>query len=264
MIEAVTAITYATATARRAGNFLRYEIYGEPDDDLRCDFACWVIQTDNGVVLFDTGFTAAAAAPRGQTIVADVPAALREFGIEPEDVGTIVLSHLHYDHMGSLEHFPDAEVYLQRAEYEFWQSPLADRLQFALLRESAYLDQLKRIDQAGRLRLLDGDTQIVPGINSLLLGGHTVGTQALVISDPRLSREIVLAADAVHYHDELDRDMPFAVVADLPAMYRAFDRLREMEERGATIIPGHDARTVESYPSRTLRCGAIVTDLLGT
>ena len=57
---------------------------------------------------------------------------------------------------------------------------------------------------------------------------------------------VVLAADAMHDYEELDRDRPFSVVADLPAMYAAFDLIREMaQDAGTSIVAGHDPLVME-------------------
>lgn len=260
MIESIEQITFTRQSAKRSSNYLRYEIYGEPDADMECDFSIWVIRANGQLILFDTGFTASAAASRGQTITAPVMTALEEAGYSAHDVETIVLSHLHYDHIGNLEHFPQALVHVQRSEYEFWNGPLASRLQFAQLWEREYFDNLSLIEREGRLVLLDGDATLGEGISTVLLGGHTVGTQALILQAP--GRRVVLASDAVHYVDELEKDMPFAVVADLPAMYRAFDTLNELARAGASVVPGHDIITASLYPSRLLPSGATVIDLL--
>ena len=52
---------------------------------------------------------------------------------------------------------------------------------------------------------------------------------------------MLLASDATHYYEELERDMPFLVVADLEAMYAGFDEMKRLvAERGAILVPGHD------------------------
>jgi glyoxylase-like metal-dependent hydrolase (beta-lactamase superfamily II) len=61
----------------------------------------------------------------------------------------------------------------------------------------------------------------------------------------------VLAADALHFYEELERDRPFFVVADLLEMYRGFDLLREMtEDRGRRLVAGHDAQVSKRFPRR--------------
>ena len=58
---------------------------------------------------------------------------------------------------------------------------------------------------------------------------------------------VVLASDAVHYYEELERDRPFSTVANLADMYAAFDRIREMGEGGARVVAGHDPLVTERF-----------------
>jgi hypothetical protein len=72
----------------------------------------------------------------------------------------------------------------------------------------------------------------------------------------------VLAADAVHFYEELERDRPFFIVADLPDMYRGFDVVREMcEEQGSVLVAGHDADVRRRFPDRV---GDLVVRVSGT
>lgn len=247
------AVRYATATTTRAGTFLRYDIYGEPDGDLICDFYYWVLKTPEGTVLVDSGFTEDVAARRGQEISVSIRDGLASLGLEPGDIRTVILSHLHYDHIGNLEHFPEANIVVQRSEYEFWNSPMANRAQFAQLREEAYLRHIQKADAEGRLILVEGDAEVLSGVGVIHVGGHTPGTQA-VVAETDLG-PLVLASDAVHFHDELEGDLPFNVCSDLPAMYESFDRLRELARTGARIIPGHDSRVAADFHSETIGTG---------
>ena len=63
--------------------------------------------------------------------------------------------------------------------------------------------------------------------------------------------QVVLASDAVHYYEELERDRPFSLVADLPAMYAAFDQIRELEQDpGTVVVAGHDPAVLDRFPGR--------------
>ena len=59
---------------------------------------------------------------------------------------------------------------------------------------------------------------------------------------------VVLASDALHFYEELERDRPFGVIADLAEMYEAYDTLRELCGPGAHLVPGHDAEIMHRYP----------------
>jgi hypothetical protein len=59
---------------------------------------------------------------------------------------------------------------------------------------------------------------------------------------------VVLASDAAHFYEELERDRPFGVLADLAEMYDAYDTLRELCGPGAHLVPGHDPEVMTRYP----------------
>lgn len=97
------------------------------------------------------------------------------------------------------------------------------------------------------MTLLDGPRTVAPGIEAVPVGGHTPGQ--LIVLVTTASGRTVLASDALHYYEELDLDRPFAFVADLPAMYRGFDLLRDLAGRpGHVLVPGHDPEVMRRFP----------------
>jgi hypothetical protein len=60
---------------------------------------------------------------------------------------------------------------------------------------------------------------------------------------------VVLASDALHFYEEMERDMPFAVLSSLPDTYRAYDVLRQLEGDGARLVAGHDPLVMDRFPS---------------
>ena len=106
----VFAIRYATREARRADHF----IGGEPHDGpMPMDYFVGLIRGAGRTVVVDTGFTAAVAARRKRTFLRCPVAALRRFGVDPAAIEHVVLTHLHYDHVGNFSLFPAAEFHLQ-------------------------------------------------------------------------------------------------------------------------------------------------------
>lgn len=234
--DGVYALRYAHRTASVRGE----HFYGHPADCLApwpIDYYLWAICRGEDVVLFDTGFTAAEAKRRGhRTYLASPAELLRMLGREPEQISTVVLSHLHYDHTGGLAGFPGATVVLQRREYEFWHSPIAARGAYAHLSNPDDLALLRRRESEGSLSLVDGDWRLDDRVGAHLVGGHTPGIQVLRVE---AARPVVLAADASHFYANIDGDAPYGVVHELAAMYSAFDRIRDLTGDGI-VVPGHD------------------------
>ena len=236
----VLAVRYGTRQARAAEVFLNYHAYHEPDRPLQMDYFFWVARNPARSVLIDTGFSPAGGAARGRTMLMDTVPALRAAGTAPDAVTHIVLTHAHYDHIGGLPAFAgtDAEILMTRDEYDFWTGPMGRRGLFAHTTEASELDHLRELREAGRLTLAGRVRQVAPGIELTQVGGHTPG-QAIV-SVATAEGPVVLASDAVHYYEELERDRPFSIVASLADMYAAFDRIRAMGEAGARVVAGHD------------------------
>lgn len=250
------AVRYASAVTDRTSSYLRYHEYGEPNAAITCDFYFWLLTSGDRVVLFDTGYSPHLAGRPGLEWFCDPVAAVSQFGVSPAEVSTIVYSHLHSDHVGSVEAFPAAEVLVRRPEWEFWTGPMADRALFRAFKDDAQLAALRAAHADGRVLLLDGETEPAPGLRTVDLPGHTPGQQGLSVSG---ADTLLLTSDALHYYEELERDRPFFIVDHLPTMYASFDRLRALAADGVRLVAGHDASDLRRYDRRSLLGGDLLT-----
>jgi glyoxylase-like metal-dependent hydrolase (beta-lactamase superfamily II) len=243
----VLAVRYGTLETTRSDAYYRYSAYGEPDGPQRLDYFFWIVRRPDETILVDTGFDPAAGSRRGRTCLVEQAEAMAQLGVSADTVSRIVLTHLHYDHTGNLDRFPEAELLVPARELDFWLGPLARRAQFAHSVEATELGQVLAAVDAGRVRRLEGGEELAEGVRAVVLGGHSPGQMALDI-DGRDGR-VVLASDAIHFYEELERDRPFGVVADLAEMYEGYDTLRELAGApGAHLVPGHDAEVMTRYP----------------
>ena len=235
----VLAVKYGHRVTTRAESYLNFHLYGEPDADLDIDYYFWVIR-DGGVVLVDTGFAPEAGDRRRRAHYATPAQALPELGIDPDDVAAIVITHAHWDHTGNVRQFPRAQLVMTEAEYAFWTSSLAARAQFAAHCEPEEIALLRRARAEGRLTLFTGQHTVAPGVELTEVGGHTPG-QLIASVTTQDGGTVVLASDALHFYEEVERDRPFAVLADLPGMYRAYDTLAQLATQPRThLVAGHD------------------------
>ena len=251
----VLAVRYGTRQARAAEVFLNYHAYHEPDRPLQMDYFFWVARNPARSVVIDTGFGSAAGAARDRTMLMDTVPALAAAGLTPDDVAHVVLTHAHYDHIGGLPAFTGtgtgtgtgttAEVVMTRDEYDFWTGPMGRRGQFAHTTEASELDHLRELRAAGRLTLTGRARTVAPGIELIQVGGHTPGQAIVTVATA--GGPVILASDAVHYYEELERDRPFSIVASLADMYAAFDQIRELAEAGARVVAGHDPQVADRF-----------------
>jgi glyoxylase-like metal-dependent hydrolase (beta-lactamase superfamily II) len=266
----VLAVKFGHRVTTRAESYLNFHLYDEPDTDLAIDYFFWVIRDGGGVFLVDTGFAPEVGDRRRRAHYGTPAQALPLLGIDPADVTAIVITHAHWDHTGNVWQFPNAQVVMTEAEYAFWTSPLAARRHFAAHSEPEEIALLARRRGDGTLSLFTGQSTLAPGIELIEVGGHTAGQLIVTVAAPG-GGTAVLASDALHFYEEVERDRPFAILADLPAMYRAYDTLAQLASQpGTRLVAGHDpavrdrfARYAPASPaSQAVAVGAVeVTDL---
>jgi glyoxylase-like metal-dependent hydrolase (beta-lactamase superfamily II) len=242
----VIAVRYGTLVARRSALYFDWEAYGEPDDDERLDYFFYVLRQGRETIVLDTGFHPDEGLRRGRTCLRRPRDALVDLGIDPGEVSRVIVSHLHYDHIGNLDLFPGARVYVPDKELSFWTSDIARHTQFSQHVDPAAISRLVRLERENRVDRYDGTQELAPGIRAITVAGHSPGQQVFAIVTP--GEPVVLASDAAHFYEELEYDRPFGIVVNLIEMYEAYETLRELRrELGAEVVPGHDPRVTERF-----------------
>ncbi|HEV7718664.1 MAG TPA: N-acyl homoserine lactonase family protein [Arsenicitalea sp.] len=125
---------------------------------------------------------------------------LAELGVTPESVTDIVLSHAHFDHMGSIHMYPNAKLHIQKREILSWVEAMALPPQFGYLTAIIDPDNLRSAFDASvehRLDLIDGDRDnVLPGIHVRFGEGHTLGQQFIILETAR--GRLVVSGDCVY------------------------------------------------------------------
>jgi acetamidase/formamidase len=217
-------------------------VVGAPRGE-RLDIATvfWLLRDGERVVLLDTGFH------RSQWMeqfdVADYmrpDSALMLAGVEAGDVTDVVLTHAHWDHMGGIDLFPDAMLWIQRDEYDYYTGPAWQDGGHHGGIDPADITELVRRNMEGKVRFVHGDdVEILPGIRAYTRGRHTYASQYLrVIS----GGPWVLASDAVYLYRNLEEKRPIATFepADSSANLAAQQRMIALAGSPDRVIPGHD------------------------
>jgi glyoxylase-like metal-dependent hydrolase (beta-lactamase superfamily II) len=246
--EQVLSVKYAHRQVRRSEVFHEYDSYGVPDETLDMDYNFWVIRDADGITLVDTGYDVPARDWLGEIPVTPTPECLRLLDIAPESVTRVVTSHFHYDHIGFLGLFGNAEVVSGGAEYDYW---FDKRAAGALAGEFTTEEDLAVVATAekdGRLRLVRDSQRVSDSIAVRPVGGHCPGE--LLVGVRAAGQPLLLASDAAHFYEQIEHEWPFFAFTDLGEMRRALSLINQLaREFGATVVPGHDARTRDRFPA---------------
>lgn len=242
----IIAVRYGTLRSHKSELFYRYQAYGEPDASQDMDFFFYVLRDGDEVIVVDTGFRPEAAAPRGRECLTAPARALERLGVDPASVSRLVITHMHWDHIGNVGLFGGAELFVPAAELEFWERPLARNVQFWAHVDPEGVALLEGAWRDGRVVATGEQHEIAPGVRALTVGGHSPGQQVLVVETA--AGAVVLASDAVHLYEELELERPFSVMVNLREMVEGYGLLKRLRDDGATIVPGHDPLVTERYP----------------
>lgn len=240
----VYALKYAHHPRRASENFM----HGDPHDGpMPLDYFIWLIRGEGRDIAVDTGFSAAVGARRGRQHLRCPAAALALLGVDAARIEEVVITHLHYDHVGNFDLFPAASFHLQDLEMSYATGRHMGHQCFAGAFDVEDVAGMVRRVYAGRVRFHDGDAELHPGISVHLIGGHTMGLQVVRVNTRR--GWVVLASDATHLYANLEQERPYPIVWSVGDMVQGYARLRALADSAAHIIPGHDPQVLARYPA---------------
>lgn len=241
----VYAIKYAHHDRRSSANFIGGDAHDVP---MPLDYFVWAVVGQDRTWLVDTGFDQAAGAKRGgRKITAPIEQGLGAIGIDPASVQDVVITHMHYDHAGNRDLFPQARYHVQDKEMAFCtgrcmcHQPLAAPFEPDDVASMVY----KVFDK--RVHFHDGDDTLAPGLSLHLMGGHTAGLQVVRVHTGK--GWMVLASDASHFYANIEGKRPFPAVYHVGDMLEAFQRIYSLADKPELVIPGHDPQVLQRFPA---------------
>ncbi|MDH3678392.1 MAG: N-acyl homoserine lactonase family protein [Acidimicrobiia bacterium] len=239
----IYALKYAERSARRPEHFLGGDPHDEPMD---MDYFVWAIVGPDATWVVDTGFDTLDAERRSRTLVRSVADALASVDVAATKVDDVILTHLHYDHVGGFAQFPAARFHLQDDEMSYATGRHMAQPAIGHAYTADHIADLVHLVHGGRVVFHDGDTDLAPGISVHLVGGHTEGLQVVRVSTA--IGWVVLASDASHYYENMRSGRPFPIVYHLGDMLEGHRRCFELASSPEYVVPGHDPRVFDRYP----------------
>jgi glyoxylase-like metal-dependent hydrolase (beta-lactamase superfamily II) len=235
----------AYRTARE--NFFFDACCGPPDASMPLDYFFWLIRNDERTIVVDTAFPVSTGVRRERQMIRSAGDALAGLGVDPSKVEDVIVTHLHWDHAGNLDLFPNARVHVQGAEIRFCTGADMRHRQLSKIYERNDVMHAVDILYDGRLVVHEGTKTLAPGIEICLVGGHTPGSQVVRVSTRR--GKIVLASDAAHLWANVRGRRPFPILHDLAKVLDAFEAIDALADGPEHVIPGHDPLVATTFPS---------------
>jgi glyoxylase-like metal-dependent hydrolase (beta-lactamase superfamily II) len=202
----------------------------------------WLVKGNGRNVLVDTGFNLSA----GETFNPDMKQPeewqplnwLAKYGVSAEDVETVVLTHLHWDHFSpTAKHFKNATFFVNKIELNTVLEP--PHPWFGMF---AFTDTIREFYEQGRFREVEDEAEILEGIAVFRTGGHTPGNQSVLVSTNK--GRVVITGDVVFTYRNIEEDLPGGFNSNL---MECFDAMQKIRERADLILPAHDPLVVERY-----------------
>jgi glyoxylase-like metal-dependent hydrolase (beta-lactamase superfamily II) len=244
----IEAIRYATLPQAPVSMF----VMGDPDTEkIDAAMVIWLLRGSGKTILVDSGFHREKWFEYFKmTDFMRPDEAVRQAGIKPEDVTDIIISHAHWDHLGGIDLFPRATVWIQKKEFEYYTGEAWQQGGDHDGIDSEDLTALVRLNTEGRVRLVDGDdVEILPGIRVYTGARHTFASQYVRVEG---NPSYVLASDNCYLYRNLDRHAAGATFsdADRAANLKAQERMIQLAGARERVVPGHDMLQFERYPTK--------------
>jgi len=225
---------------------------GPKTDSVKINFVIWLIEGNGRHILVDAGFLNDVEDAKEFEVVnyTRPDSAISTLGLKPEDVTDIILSHPHWDHIDGVGLFPNAHVWIQKEDFNYFVSTAWQKGE----NNDAFAKRDVRImidlNMAGRVTLVNGDDkEIIPGIKVFTGSRHTFNSQYVLVNTG--NNKVVLASDNISTYYSLEHLAPPSDGGTFdPAGYvKAIQRMKTMATDVKYIIPGHDAQLFSKFPA---------------
>jgi glyoxylase-like metal-dependent hydrolase (beta-lactamase superfamily II) len=241
--ESMRPFGYRSDIARRDGSLV---------EGMWAPIPVWLIEEAGRLILVDTGLgdiheIASINHRRGPDFAGrkleqhDLVDGLARHGVTPQDIDLVLLTHLHFDHVGNNQLFPRARFIAQRVELSYALCPPP----FSLMYWPEYAHKTR--DVLDRVEPIDGDRPISRDVKVVRIGGHSPGCMVVVV-ETEVGR-VCLTSDVMYSYRNLQHDWPTGIYWSLPELLAGYSRIRELAD---VVVPEHDWEFLEHFPDGTI------------
>ena len=209
------------------------------DQTLDAPIAMCVAKRGDDLLVMDSGYVNVALGETwGGREYVDYGALFSEIGLSPDQVSHVTLSHLHWDHAGGTERFPNAKFIIQTRELEYAAGALPHNSMARFAVEATDVLKLVKLNWEDRVIVVEGDREgILPGVDVYLTPGHTIGTMTVCVAT--VKGRVCYTSDAVYTYRNLREDIPLGLAVNSAQAVESFKKIRGLL-RGGILVPGHD------------------------
>jgi glyoxylase-like metal-dependent hydrolase (beta-lactamase superfamily II) len=236
---------YALKYAERDTTACQFFFREHSHEPITLHYFVWLILGGPHPVLVDTGFQEDDVERRGIRNYVRPSVMVERMGVKVTDIPIALISHLHYDHWAGHPLFPASEFWIQKDEVAFWTGPFGRYDAFSQSQNVGALANLVPLNYARRIKIIEGEREVLPGLRVHRVGGHTAGLQIVSVETPR--GRVVLTSDAAHFYRNVERYQPTQIITNLPEMLAGFDTINALAGDPARVVTGHDPEVATRF-----------------
>jgi glyoxylase-like metal-dependent hydrolase (beta-lactamase superfamily II) len=216
-------------------------------DSTKVIFMTWLLKGNNGkTILVDAGFQRSGKffAPWVVDFIRP-DSSLMMLGVKPEDITDLIITHPHWDHIGGMDLFPNATIWMQREDYRYLVVDMWQKEGKHMGIDSSDVVKIVDLNTRGRVQLVNGDdVEIIPGIRAYIGSKHTYESQYVVVNTS--ADKVLVASDNSWFYYNLDHLAPIPLSFDENAYSNNLKRMKTLVKPGL-IIPGHDVQVLDRF-----------------
>lgn len=233
--------------ARRTAHLAWFYYLSEESGPQEIAYRAWLLRRGDDCILVDTGPPLEEAIRRGLRDTVRVDVALQALGVTTGQVTDVVLTHLHWDHAASADLFRHATFHVQSSEIQFFRGQAHEHP--ATGRFFSHREMLTALLDSGRVRCVEGDSALRDGVRLMHVGGHTPGSQIVVVE--RSDGLAVIAGDVIPLNRNYTDFVPNGILVNVVDAIAALKTVRALQP--VEIYTGHDLKPSLRTPAANAR-----------